>query len=136
MLLERPGEVVTRDELHKKLWPENTFVDFDHGVNKAVNKIRTALGDSAETPQFIETLPKHSYRFMAAVEALTPGLSPQGRWEDGERRGGSSPNGGGEQGQGKATWGEERRRLLLVSSPLPPGEGGPAERGRVRGRPL
>jgi DNA-binding winged helix-turn-helix (wHTH) protein len=56
ILLERPGQVVTREELQKKLWPEGTFVDFDHSLNTAINKIREALGDSAENPRFVETL--------------------------------------------------------------------------------
>jgi DNA-binding winged helix-turn-helix (wHTH) protein len=55
MLVENSGEVVTREDLQKKLWPANTFVDFDHGLNKAINKIRDALGDSAESPRFVET---------------------------------------------------------------------------------
>ena len=66
MLLEKPGELVTREELHKKLWGE-TVVDFDHGVNKAVNKIREALGDSAENPRFVETVARRGYRFLADV---------------------------------------------------------------------
>ncbi len=70
MLLQRPGEVVTREELRKKLWPADTFVDFDHGLNKAVTKIREALGDSADNPRFIETLPKRGYRFIAPVNEL------------------------------------------------------------------
>jgi len=68
LLLERPGELVTREELQKKLWPEDTFVDFDHSMNTAVNKLREALGDSAESPRFIETLPKRGYRFIAPVQ--------------------------------------------------------------------
>src|SRR4029077_791117 len=56
MLLEHPGEVVTRDELQKKLWPADTFVDFDHGLNKAISKIREALSDPAESPRFVETV--------------------------------------------------------------------------------
>src|ERR1700748_1766936 len=67
MLLERPGEVVTREELQKKLWPADTFVDFDHGLNKAISKIREALNDSAENPRFIETLARRGYRFLAEV---------------------------------------------------------------------
>ena len=70
MLLERAGEVVTREEVQKKLWAEDTFVDFEHGLNIAINKIREALGDSAESPRFVETLPKRGYRFVAPVEAL------------------------------------------------------------------
>ena len=68
LLLERPGQVVTRDELQKKLWTADTFVDFDRGMNKAVNQLREALGDSADSPRFIETLPKRGYRFVAPVD--------------------------------------------------------------------
>src|SRR5579871_4059369 len=68
MLLERPGEVVTRDDLQKSLWATDTFVDFDSGLNKAVNRLRDALADSAENPRFIETVPKRGYRFVAPVE--------------------------------------------------------------------
>ena len=67
-LLENRGEVVTREELRKRLWPEDTFVDFDHSVNTAINKLRDALGDTAENPRFIETLPRHGYRFVAPVD--------------------------------------------------------------------
>lgn len=66
-LLERPGEMVAREELIKRLWPAGTFVDFDPGLNKAVNRLREALNDSAEQPRFIETFPKRGYRFVAAV---------------------------------------------------------------------
>src|SRR5712691_4801937 len=69
MLLERPDEVVTRDELRQKLWPADTFVDFDVGLSSAVRKLRDALGDSADNPQFIETLPRRGYRFIAPVAA-------------------------------------------------------------------
>jgi TolB-like protein/DNA-binding winged helix-turn-helix (wHTH) protein/Flp pilus assembly protein TadD len=68
MLLEHPGEVVTREELQKKLWSADTFVDFDHGLNKAINKIREALSDSAESPRFVETVARRGYRFLAQVE--------------------------------------------------------------------
>jgi DNA-binding winged helix-turn-helix (wHTH) protein len=68
MLLERPGEIVTREELQQRLWPEGTFVDFDHSLNTAINKIREVLGDSAENPRFVETLPRRGYRFIATVE--------------------------------------------------------------------
>ena len=70
LLMERPGELVTREELRKRLWPNDTFVDFDHGVNIAINKLRDALGDSAEKPRFIETLPRRGYRFIASVGPL------------------------------------------------------------------
>jgi DNA-binding winged helix-turn-helix (wHTH) protein len=69
MLLEHAGDVVTREELRHRLWPEDTFVDFDQGLNKAVKKIRQALGDSPNSPRFIETLPKRGYRFIASVES-------------------------------------------------------------------
>jgi DNA-binding winged helix-turn-helix (wHTH) protein/tetratricopeptide (TPR) repeat protein len=68
MLLERPGQVVTREELRLRLWPTDTFVNFDHGVNTSVNKLREALGDSADNPRFVETLPRRGYRFLAGVE--------------------------------------------------------------------
>src|SRR5215472_12623812 len=68
LLLVRPGEVVSRDELQKELWPADTFVDFDRGLNKAINHLREVLGDSADSPRFIETIPKRGYRFIAPVE--------------------------------------------------------------------
>jgi len=67
MLLDRSGELVTREEIRQKLWPGDTFVDFDHGLNNAVNRLRDALGDSADTPRFIETLPRRGYRFIGTV---------------------------------------------------------------------
>jgi TolB-like protein/DNA-binding winged helix-turn-helix (wHTH) protein/Tfp pilus assembly protein PilF len=70
MLVENSGEVVTREDLQKKLWPANTFVDFDHGLNKAISKIRDALGDSAESPRFVETVARRGYRFLAEVKAV------------------------------------------------------------------
>lgn len=68
MLLERPGEVVTRDEFRKRLWPEDTFVDFEHSLNTAIKKLRQALGDAKKEPRFVETLPKRGYRFIGKVE--------------------------------------------------------------------
>ena len=67
-LLERPGDVVTRDELRARLWPADTFVDFDTGLNSAMKKLRDVLGDSAEKPRYIETLPRRGYRFIARAE--------------------------------------------------------------------
>lgn len=69
LLLSRPGEVVTREQLREKLWPADTFVDFDHSLNTAINKIREALGDSASNPRFVETLARRGYRFIAPVQA-------------------------------------------------------------------
>src|SRR5215831_2480728 len=76
-VLEKPGQVVTREELRARLWPADTFVDFDHGLNAAVKRLRDALGDTAENPRYIETLPRHGYRFIAAAvpDALPPGRS-------------------------------------------------------------
>src|SRR6202035_1662734 len=80
MLLERPRELVTREELRDRLWSSDTFVDFDHGLNTAVNQLRSALGDSAANPRFIQTVPRRGYRFIAPVEiatSLSPGISAQ-----------------------------------------------------------
>jgi len=68
ILLDRPGELVTREEIERELWPDGTFVDFEHGVNSAVNRIREALGDNAANPRFLETLARRGYRFIAPVE--------------------------------------------------------------------
>jgi len=76
MLLEKPGELVTREELRTKLW-SHTVVDFDHGINKAINKIREALGDSAENPRFVETVARRGYRFLADVTPIDPAAARQ-----------------------------------------------------------
>jgi len=70
VFLHRPGEVVTREELRSQNWPADTFVDFDNSLNTAINKLREALGDSADNPRFIETLPRRGYRFMAPVSGV------------------------------------------------------------------
>jgi len=70
LLLERPGHVITREELRRRLWPTGTFVDFEHGLNAAVKRLRRALGDAAVKPRFIETVPRHGYRFVADVDVL------------------------------------------------------------------
>jgi cholera toxin transcriptional activator len=70
MLLQRPGELLTREEISRELWPDGTFVDYEHGVNSAVNRIREALGDTAGNPRFIETLARRGYRFVAPVEQI------------------------------------------------------------------
>src|SRR5437667_10505342 len=72
VLLQRPGEVVTREELQQKIWPSDTFVDFDHGINNAIKRLREALGDAAETPNYIETLPRRGYRFIGKIEHEKP----------------------------------------------------------------
>src|SRR5690242_10214652 len=66
-LLQHPGEIVTREDLRQKIWQADTFVDFDQSLNKAINKIREALGDTAENPRFLETVPRRGYRFIAPV---------------------------------------------------------------------
>jgi DNA-binding winged helix-turn-helix (wHTH) protein len=78
-LLERPGELVTREELRSRIWPSAVFVDFEHGLNKAISKLRRALGDTAASPRFVETLPRRGYRFTAPVgggPTPAPRLSP------------------------------------------------------------
>lgn len=85
LLLERAGEVVTREELQQKLWPSDTFVDFDHSLNTAINKVREALGDSASSPRYVETLARRGYRFIAPLQAQAAAAEPS----DGER--GSAP---------------------------------------------
>src|SRR5262249_31063044 len=89
-LLERPQEIVTREELRKRLWPDNTFVDYDLALKKAVNRLREVLGDSAENPRFVETVPRMGYRFIAPVTvdgtaaslpvAVAVAVPPQSEW--------------------------------------------------------
>jgi TolB-like protein/Flp pilus assembly protein TadD len=74
ILLEQPGKVVTREELRKRVWPSDTFVDFDHGINNAVKRLREALGDTAEIPRYIETLPRRGYRFVERIQSKDKGL--------------------------------------------------------------
>ena len=72
MLLERPGQLLTREQIEQELWPDGTVVDYVHGVNSAVNRIREALGDSASDSRFVQTLARRGYRFVAPVEVLNP----------------------------------------------------------------
>src|SRR5437762_8355955 len=76
LLLSRPGELVTREELREKLWPADTFVDFDHGLNSAVARLRDALLDSADKPRFVETVAKRGYRFVGLLRPAAPALLP------------------------------------------------------------
>ena len=71
-LVERPGELVTREELRQRLWPDGTFVGFDHGLNSAINRLREALNDSADTPRFIETIPRRGYRLLVPIVVARP----------------------------------------------------------------
>jgi len=75
ILLEHPGELVAREELRKRVWPTDTFVDFDHGINNAIKRLRESLGDTGETPRYIETLPRRGYRFLHAVATTSPEVS-------------------------------------------------------------
>ncbi len=75
MLLDRPGQLLTREEISRELWPDGTFVDYEHGVNSAINRIREALGDTAASPRFLETLARRGYRFIAPVERAVSGES-------------------------------------------------------------
>lgn len=76
MLLDRPGELLSREEISRELWPNGTFVDYEHGVNSAVNRIREALGDTARNPRFIETLARRGYRFVAPVQRVGETADP------------------------------------------------------------
>jgi DNA-binding winged helix-turn-helix (wHTH) protein len=71
ILLEHPGEVVTREDLRSRIWPESSFGDFDQAVNVAIAKLRSALSDSADNPRYVETIPRRGYRFIAQVAVLT-----------------------------------------------------------------
>ena len=96
MLLARPGELVTREELQKRLWPHDTIVEFEHSINAAVKTLRRALGDSADEPRYIETLARRGYRFIARVEPhqpLAPSSEKSGTIDD------SPPKSGGGQGE-------------------------------------
>ena len=115
MLLEQPGELVTREELQKRLWPADTFVEVDLSLNAAVRKLRQALGDDAESPRYIETLPRRGYRFIAPVDGITTGPKPLIEAEfDGEMI----------------------RRGLPSRRPSSPGEAVPAQQGNPEGVPL
>ena len=76
MLLEDPGQVVTREQIQQKLWPEGTFVDFEHGLNAAIQRLRQVLGDSADNPRFVETMARRGYRFVAPVARATTDQPP------------------------------------------------------------
>jgi DNA-binding winged helix-turn-helix (wHTH) protein len=90
-MIERPGDVVTREEFRSRLWPEGTFVDFEHSLNAAVKRLRAVLGDAADSPRFVETIPRRGYRFIASVEtdAVLPlnqlTRDEQGAGGDGDR---------------------------------------------------
>ena len=76
LLVARPGAIVTRDEIRKELWTEDTFVDFEQGVNFSIRQVREALGDDAEAPRYVQTVPRRGYRFIAPVESSKPEVRP------------------------------------------------------------
>ena len=80
MLLERPGQVVSREEIRKTLWPNDTVVEFEHSISAAMNRLRQALGDSADHPRYIETLSRRGYRLMVPVEWAEPAYPASRRW--------------------------------------------------------
>src|SRR6266478_4059670 len=112
-LLNRPGEVVTREDLRQRLWPADTFVDYDHSLNTAVNKLREALNDSADNPRFIQTIPRRGYRFIASTEVVDPAT---GSAKPQQNRGTSvAPPSGGETPIGILS---DPRELPPVSRPV------------------
>jgi len=111
-LLQHPGELVTREQLRQSLWPADTFVDFEHGLNTAVNKVREALRDSANNPRFIETLPRRGYRFIAAVSSNS---SATNLAAEQERESAASPSASAEE-LPKAPRSAARLLLLLIES--------------------
>jgi DNA-binding winged helix-turn-helix (wHTH) protein len=92
-LLQNAGQVVTRENLRAKIWPADTFVDFDHSLNTAINKIREALGDSASSPRFVETLARRGYRFIAPVESVAAAIESVPAQDMGTRAGALTPHG-------------------------------------------
>jgi Tol biopolymer transport system component/DNA-binding winged helix-turn-helix (wHTH) protein len=117
-LIRRPGQLVSREELRTQLWPEETFVDFDHGLNTAINKLRAALCDSAEDPRYIETLPRRGYRFIAAVEE--GGAEPEQPEVCREKPGGSVNGNSGSSGTVKRTLGGDGAAAVALEALPPP----------------
>jgi DNA-binding winged helix-turn-helix (wHTH) protein len=132
LLLARPGELLTREEISRELWPDGTFVDYEHGVNSAVNRIREALRDTASSPRFIETLARRGYRFVAPVESVGVSESAGARnaqpvtvGENGageiaaQRAPSSSSQSQTESGPTRETGAKSRTRLLATAEDLP-----------------
>jgi DNA-binding winged helix-turn-helix (wHTH) protein len=92
LLVERAGDVVTREDMQQKLWPSNTFVDFDHSLNTAVNKLRETLGDSASSPRYIETVARRGYRFIAPVQTSVQTSAAPNSETPGSEAAKASPN--------------------------------------------
>lgn len=112
LLVRRAGHVVSRDDIRRELWPDDTFVDFDQGVNFAVRQVREALGDLADSPLYVQTVPRTGYKFIAPVEVVSP------------RAASPSPSGGTDLGLHKALWAniaelrmaEERRKRRRIQA--------------------
>jgi DNA-binding winged helix-turn-helix (wHTH) protein len=115
MLLEKSDEVVSRDELRERLWPADTFVNFDHGLNTAINQVRTALGDSAANPKFIQTLPRRGYRFIGPVQIV----GSDGKAVDGAARQAVVASESGAVAGISTSEEEERSALLSEAKDLP-----------------
>jgi TolB-like protein/DNA-binding winged helix-turn-helix (wHTH) protein len=113
ILLEKPGEMITREELRKRLWPRDTFVDFDHGLNNAVMRLREVLGDSSENPRFIETLPRRGYRFIAPVESICASAFPV---TEGSSQEPENLPGGAKQGQRVSAFRAETEQELVAAA--------------------
>src|SRR5580704_4702088 len=119
MLVARPGEVVSREVLRERLWPSDTFVDFDHGLNNAVMRLREVLGDSSDHPRFIETLPRRGYRFIAPVELKSSGAEHPAPEAVASEKAAGIPGVSGKNGSGNseallnATQGHHNRRFSL-----------------------
>jgi Tol biopolymer transport system component/DNA-binding winged helix-turn-helix (wHTH) protein len=121
ILLSRPGELVTRDTLRERLWPGDTFVDFNHGLNAAVNKLRDALSDSADNPRYVETLPRRGYRFIATVArsstaAATTSAEVPKQERTRQERNYEAPPFAGTGEEAPHPWRESRRRFYLITS--------------------
>ena len=135
-LLEQPGELVTREALRDRLWPGNTFVDFEHGLNAAVRRLRDALGDSAETPRFIETLPRRGYRFVGTVADSLPAANPDARVTSASSAAALAGTPEPAEGGGASAAPPPFRTRSAAGAPRPARAVGLARRGRPRGRLL
>ena len=118
MLLERPGELVTRDEIAHQLWPGSVYVDAEHGVNSAVNRVREALGDAASSPRFIETLARRGYRFVAPVQLIADPGVPANPISDSDRATEAPTNGQPPDPEPKLTILASPEELPRVSHPV------------------
>ena len=115
MLLERPRDLVTREELRARLWSADTFVDFDHGLNTAINQLRNALGDSAGSPRFIQTVPRGGYRFIAPVEIKTRAAAAAPAASESVRQNGDAGRDAGRR-EDRVSFLSEARELPAVSN--------------------